>query len=91
MTATNFTEEKAKQDLLYIALNDADQAFQSLIKDAPRGPMGLLPDAVKLSPEFRHAKASYDHAFQAIRAFNGPFVKQFKKEIKADRFARRGY
>lgn len=41
----------------------------------PRGPMGLTPDDVKASPEWRKAKARYDRAFANLRAFNAAMVK----------------
>ena len=34
------------------------------------GPMGLTPDSVKASPEWKAKRASYDRAFAALRAFN---------------------
>lgn len=52
------------------------------------GPMGLTPDAIKASPEYRAAKAAYDKAFAALRAFNGKYVKLFKAEISAERAER---
>ena len=53
------------------------------------GPFGLTPDAISQSPDYRAAKAAYDAAFAALRAFNGKYVKVFKAEIAAERSARR--
>lgn len=36
----------------------------------PRGPMGMTPDEVKFSPEYRAAKEAADRAFAALRHFN---------------------
>lgn len=36
----------------------------------PKGAMGLTPDEVKASPEFRLAKSQYEAAFQKLRRFN---------------------
>jgi hypothetical protein len=49
------------------------------------GLMGLNPDHVRLSPEYRAKKAAYDSAFAALRAFNGKYIKIFKAEIAAER------
>jgi len=35
------------------------------------GRMGLTPDHVKASPDYRAARAAYDRAFAALRRFNG--------------------
>ena len=53
------------------------------------GPMGLTPDHVKASPEWKAYRLAYDTAFAALRNFNGSFVKTFKAEIRAERAARR--
>ncbi|MEM9524066.1 MAG: hypothetical protein AAF982_08750 [Pseudomonadota bacterium] len=53
------------------------------------GPMGLTPDHVKATPEWRQAKAAFHAAEAKLKKFNGAFVKTFKKEIKADIQARR--
>lgn len=47
----------------YYAASQAMQRF-------PRGAMGLTPDDVKASPEWRAAKARYERAFARLRAFN---------------------
>ena len=56
----------------------------------PTGAMGLTPDAVKFSPEFRAAKSAFDAAFARLRQFNAFYLKAFRKEVKADRAQRRG-
>jgi len=53
------------------------------------GPMGLTPDAIKTSPEYRSAKYRFDSAFGALRAFNGKYAKRYTKQIRADIDARR--
>lgn len=55
----------------------------------PKGPMGLTPDAVKFSPEYRSAKQAFDTAFAKTRAFNAVFTKTFAKELRAERLVRR--
>lgn len=53
------------------------------------GPMGLTPDHVKNSPDYKDARLTYDRAFEAERRYNALFVKMYKREIQADRKARR--
>jgi hypothetical protein len=65
----------------------ASQALRA-IPGIGSGPMGLTPDAVKATPEYREAKARSDATFAALRNFNGKFVKLFAAEIKAERRAK---
>ncbi len=72
-----------------VALNlEIDRVGQEL-GIAPRGAMGLVPDAVKFTPSVVTAGRAYDQAFQALRTFNGPFVKRFAKELHEHRTAMR--
>ena len=80
----NYTEATAQRD----SLEAAYKAVSGLFNEIPgvgSGPCGLTPDAVKFSPEFRAAKATYQKAFDNLRAFNSYYVKVFKKQIAADR------
>jgi hypothetical protein len=64
-------------------------AAGAVLRAFPTGPMGLTPDHVKATPEWRAAKARYERAFAAMRKFNAVFVKVFAKELRAQRDARR--
>jgi len=57
----------------------------------PRGPLGLPPEHIRTSTEYRMEKANLDRAVSALRDHNGFMVKNFKKEMKTDRDARRGF
>jgi len=48
-------------------------------------PMGLTPDAVKETPEWKAAKSKADAAFRALRDYNVWYLKAFKADISADR------
>lgn len=83
MPAT-FEEALAESDRLdqeASAVGDVLQAF-------PRGATGLPPEHVRLSPEYRAAKARYKTAFAAVQAFNAVFTKRFAKELRAQRAER---
>ena len=40
------------------------------LKAYPKTAIGLTPDAVKASPEYKLAKQAHSRAFAALRAFN---------------------
>lgn len=52
------------------ALEAECKAASVALQQFPRGTMGLTPDAVKSSPEYRAAKLRYAAAFNQLRAFN---------------------
>lgn len=56
----------------------------------PSGAMGLTPDHVKASPQYRAVKSAYDAAFARLRRFNSWYLKAFAAEIRAERKAKRG-
>jgi len=58
------------------------------IRGTERGVMGLTPDHIKRTPEWKEARRLYDVAFQALRKFNADFNKRYADEIREDR--RRG-
>lgn len=70
------------------ALLDKEVSITSkALQKFPRGAMGLTPDDVKATPEWKAAKKAFDDAFNKLRKFNAVFVKKYKKEIAADRIA----
>lgn len=64
-------------------------AAELTLKTFPRAPNGLVPENVRLSPEYRVARTRFQRAFAALRAFNEVFMKKFAKEDRAERDARR--
>jgi hypothetical protein len=80
-----FLEAKAKADALWKAHEDAAAPLDRFA----RGPMGLTPDAVRSSPEWKAAYAAERKAFAELRAYNAWYVKAFKKERIAARTAQR--
>jgi hypothetical protein len=53
------------------------------------GPMGLTPDAIKFSPEFIAAKANFEKAKSALRAFDKLLGKAMLKKMAQARMAKR--
>lgn len=80
----SYEEAKAAGDVIARESKAAGDVMQAF----PRGNMGLPPEHVRLSPEYRAANARSKIAFARLRAFNGAFVKRFAKEMKADRAKR---
>ena len=82
-----YTEAKAMGAAIEARLKAASAAMP---KGTGSGPMGLTPDAIKFSPEYRAAKLVVDRTMRELREFNRWFVPTFKKEISAEIRARRG-
>jgi len=72
-----------------IQLTAINEAHARVLAHCPKGPMGLTPDHVRATPEYKTAKANFDRSFAALRDHNAFMTKNFKKEMKADRDARR--
>lgn len=79
-----FDAEYAKQQALYAELTFASK----MLTRFPRGLMGMVPDDVKATPEFKQARAEYERIFQTVRRFNARFTKEYKRELAAQRSAR---
>lgn len=60
------------------------------VSGTEKGFMGLTPDHIKATPEWKAARSAFDNAFAKVRYFNGRYVKHFKKEIRAAIEAKRG-
>ncbi len=69
-------------------LESEERQAAEALKAFPKGPMGLTPDSVKATPEWKAAYLAHAAAFQALRKFNGSYFKAFKKEIAAERKVR---
>ena len=62
------------------------RATERTLKAFPReGLMNLVSEDVRLSPEYRAAKAAYRRVFSELQLFNTTFVKKFSKEIRLER------
>ena len=70
-------------------LNAEYKRTAGIMNAYPKGPMGLTPDHIKATPEWQANRQAAKAAFQALRNHNAQMSKYFKKEMKADRDARR--
>lgn len=82
--AEEFKAAKAEAAVVEKEMSEAQAGIDAF----PRGAMGLTPDAVRATPEWRAAKVRVDRAFARLRAFNTIFVKKFAKELRAERAER---
>ena len=56
--------------------------YSKQLQTFPKGVLGLTPDDVKNSIEFKQCKDNYAIAFHNIRALNTFLNKNYKKEFK---------
>lgn len=79
------TAKAAKQRLQ----DHCDSASAELKKfDVHKGPMGLMPDHIKFSDDYRRVKVNFDTAFEALRKYNLHFNRLYKADIQAERRAK---
>lgn len=80
-----FEEAKTIQAKLHAEVAAASAALQVFQK----GRMGLTPDDVKASPEFRAATQRYNVSFVQLRSINGLLTRKFSNELREERRTRR--
>lgn len=83
-----FKEAKEHKTHLESVCYAADIALKS-IDGVGTGAMGLTPDSVKNSPEYKAAREAFSQSFARLRAFNEFFIKAFKTELKEERNTKR--
>lgn len=84
LQAPAFRAAKMQRDALAAAVVMASKRWNA-IAGIGSGPMGLTPDAVKFSPEYRAARAAYERAHAAAAKFNRSFCKAFARELREER------
>ena len=77
----DFKAAKAEHDRLDNEMKEASKR----LKNYPTGKMGLTPDHVKNTTNWKRDKENFDRAFRTLRSYNGVYVKKFKRELKAER------
>ena len=86
MTASFEEMVKVKNEL-----ESAAQSASETLQSFPRGAMGLTPDNVKATPEWKQAHNAYQLAADKVRGFNRRFIasygKQWREYLHAKRFA----
>src|SRR5438046_1419365 len=70
-------------------LSDESSSASKKLSQFKTGPMGLTPDHVKATDEFRNLKQASDAAFQKLRNFNGGLSNATKKAMSDLRRSRK--
>ena len=71
-------------------LNSQVDDYSDKLNSFPKGEMGLTPDEVRNSKEYKLAKQNYNNAFKRLRDFNKKSSKEFKRRESKERRANRG-
>lgn len=79
-----FEQAKRRKD----ELESAYALHGAKLRTYPKTTMGLTPDNVRASTAWRTDKRLFDVAFASLRSFNRAFVKEYKKELRAERASR---
>ena len=74
---------------MYAQLNKAIDDASAKLKKFPKGAMGITPDKVKNSPEYKKAKAEYEKASNLTKKFLKGVPKDFLKKNAQSRRSRR--
>lgn len=61
------------------------ESIQSKLDAFPRKEMGLVPDEIRSSDEYRSAKEEWGKAWNQYRVFNGWYTKAFKSQLQEQR------
>ena len=77
----DFVQARAARD----ALESAARKLGDELRNFPRGPTGLAPDAVKFTPEYQAVARASATAFRQLQDFNKCFTSQFFRELQEAR------
>lgn len=86
MIKMNYVDAKVISDKANKDCDLANSKLQS-VPGLNSGVMGLTPDHVKRSTEYKVAISEFNIAFSYLRKVNAWFVKTYKKDYAADRKA----
>lgn len=80
-----YAAAKHRKDELEIIASRAADRLQAY----PKGEMGMVPDAVRTTAEYKADMAAYRAAESKSNAFNKAFLKAYKKQYLAERQQKR--
>jgi hypothetical protein len=66
-------------------LEEINNRHSAHLNTFERNALGMTPDHIRATSEWKQAKFEFDQSFTELRKFNAHYVKKFKKEIQADR------
>lgn len=79
----NYLEAKEISEEMNKRVDTTSNTLNS--KYTQRTSLGLIPDSVRNTYEYKSDKLAFDTAFNELKSFNKIYVKTFKKEIRAER------
>jgi len=82
-----FQQATLMRDSFEAHMKQASEALRAL-PGVGSGAMGLTPDYIKTSQEYREAKRRFEWDLNNLRRFNAWYVKTFKTELREQRNAR---
>lgn len=85
---TPFEAAKSQNALIDAAHKAACHALKAIAGDQ-KSPLGLTPDHVKNTPEWRSAYHNQARLFANLRASNADLLRRFPGELRAERAAKR--
>jgi hypothetical protein len=74
----NLEEAKAHKK----ELDSINRKHSEILQQFEVNGMGLVPDNIRATPEWKQAKQDFDRSFSELRKFNQWFVKEFRKKRK---------
>lgn len=77
------TYEEAKKHKEYLTTVNSYHSKQ--LQAYPKNELGLVPDDIRESLEYKNAKQEYVQSFRKLQNFNSYFMKNFKKEYLKER------
>jgi hypothetical protein len=72
----NYEEAKAHKQ----KLNEEVDKYSKILNSFEKGVMGLTPDHIRESAEYKEADSSFKIAFSNLRNFNEWYIKEFRKK-----------
>ena len=83
MRENTYAKALAALSTLEAEERSAADAWKTAFPRDPAWPMGLAPDEIRLSLEYRAFRARHQQAMDAIRKFMPGFLRRWKKEYRA--------
>lgn len=79
----NMNYEEAK--LYGLQLEELNDIHSKVLNSFEKGIMGITPDYVRETPEYKKAEKDFYKSFAELRNFNSWFLKTYKKEYMKER------
>lgn len=75
----NYEEAKAHKQVL----DAINRKHSEILQQFETNGIGLVPDNIRATEEWKQAKHDYDNSFAELREFNAWFVKEYRKKKRS--------